>query len=396
MKWSSAVSIANQLEPAVRQVTEQVLDELQGQPPDLAFVFVSPHHQDRYGDVPALLGGCLGAKVLLGCSAGGVIGGCHEVEEQPALSLTAALLPDVRLQPFHIPDELLPALANGAQSWQTMTGVLAEPTPDFVLLPEPFSCRVEDFLQSLDQAFPASRKVGGLASGAGEAGKNALFLGPEIHRSGLVGLALSGNITMETVVAQGCRPIGDPLFVTSAQRNLLRAVDGQPPLHALNALYQSLAARDRELLRHSLFLGIAMRNASLEYKQGDFLIRNIIGMDPESGAIAVSGLLQENSVVQFHLRDAKTSAEDLNALLQRFEYLPPSARPLGALLFSCLGRGRGLYGRPDHDTQAFLLQVGNVPLGGFFCNGEIGPVQNTTFLHGYTSAFGLFKPRDIR
>jgi small ligand-binding sensory domain FIST len=369
---------------------------LQEQAPDLAIVFVSQHHQERYDDLPVLLNDRLAAKVLIGCSAGGVIGGGHEVENRPGLSLTAALLPDVRLQPFHIDNDLLPALAKGAESWQLLTGVLASPFPDFVLLPEPFSCPVDAFLRNLDQAFPASRKVGGLASGANEAGGNVLYLGRQVHRSGLVGLALSGNIAMDTLVAQGCRPIGEPLFVTGAQRNVLRAVDGRPPLQVLNALYQTLDERDRDLLRHSLFLGIAMRDARPEYRQGDFLIRNIIGMDPESGAIAVGALLQENSIVQFHLRDARTSAEDLQALLRRFEELPPAARPLGSLLFSCLGRGQGLYGHPDHDTQAFLRQVGEVPLGGFFCNGEIGPVQNTTFLHGYTSSFGLFKPRDVR
>jgi small ligand-binding sensory domain FIST len=93
-------------------------------------------------------------------------------------------------------------------------------------------------------------------------------------------------------------------------------------------------------------------------------------------------------VVQFHLRDARTSADDLDQLLARHR-----GTPAGSLLFSCLGRGTHLYGRADHDTDLVRRHFGDVPLGGFFCNGEIGPVQGTTFLHGYTSAFGLFRPR---
>jgi len=191
-------------------------------------------------------------------------------------------------------------------------------------------------------------------------------------------------------VAQGCRPIGEPMFVTRCRDNLLLALDGRPPREVLQGLHSRLAGRDRQLIRESLFLGVAMRDAASEYRQGDFLIRNVMGIDPSSGALAVGASLRENEIVQFHLRDARTSAEDLDCLLSRHQQEP---RALGSFLFSCLGRGLHLYGRPNHDADAFRRHLGEVPLGGFFCNGEIGPVQGTTFLHGYTSSFGLFRPR---
>jgi small ligand-binding sensory domain FIST len=183
------------------------------------------------------------------------------------------------------------------------------------------------------------------------------------------------------------------MFVTSCERNIVRGLDGRPPLDVLRDLHERLEERDRLLARHSLFLGIVMREDRQEYRQGDFLIRNLLGIDSGSGALAVGALLDENAVVQFHLRDARTSAQDLDELLrsyQRAEVTPP---PRGSLLFSCLGRGQFLYGAPDHDTDAFRSRLGDIPLGGFFCNGEIGPVQGRTFLHGYTSAFGLFRAR---
>ena len=145
--------------------------------------------------------------------------------------------------------------------------------------------------------------------------------------------------------------------------------------------------------RVSLFVGIVMRDNQLEYGRGDFLIRNIIGADRETGRLAVGALLREGMVVQFHLRDAATSAEDLRSLLSRYERGSRDSRPEGSVLFSCLGRGAALYGEPDHDMTEFHRQLGDIPLGGFFCNGEIGPVHGTTFLHGYTSSFGLFRSR---
>ena len=109
--------------------------------------------------------------------------------------------------------------------------------------------------------------------------------------------------------------------------------------------------------------------------------------------MAIGELLKEGQLVQFHLRDAETSAEDLTAVLERYAVENRENQVHGALLFSCLGRGQYLYGRPNHDTDIFHEKLGPVPLGGFFCNGEIGPVSGTTFLHGYTSSFGIFRPR---
>ena len=146
-------------------------------------------------------------------------------------------------------------------------------------------------------------------------------------------------------------------------------------------------------MRSSLFLGVVMDEFIDEPQQGDFLIRNVMGMDDRNGSLAIGEMLKEGQMVQFHLRDADTSAQDLAAVLERYAGDNRENSVQGALLFSCLGRGQYLYGRPNHDTDLFRDKLGAVPLGGFFCNGEIGPVSGTTFLHGYTSSFGIFRPR---
>jgi small ligand-binding sensory domain FIST len=379
MQWISTLSVTQRLPEAVDEVVDAARRALGGARPDLAVVFTSPHHEAEYERVPELLSARLGPGVLVGCSAGGVIGDGREVEEAPGLSLTAAVLPGVRVRPFHLRGGMPLPLPPGDDA-------------SLVLLADPMSFETERFLRAVDAAHPASTVVGGLASGGQEPGANALYLDGEVHRAGLVGVALDGDVAVDTIVAQGCRPVGEPMFVTRADGNILFELDGRRAIEVLHELHLRSSKEDQALFRSSLFLGLVMHADEESYRQGDFLIRNILGIDPKTGALAVGGTLHEQQVVQFHLRDARTSAEDLDALLARHQ-AAAAGPPAGALLFSCLGRGKHLYGKPDHDTEAFRRHLGPVPLGGFFCNGEIGPVEGRTFLHGYTSSFGLFRPR---
>lgn len=393
MKWSSAVADHSTTDDALDEVCAAVRSALGGASPHLLVLFASPHHEAAFADMPARLAREFPGAHLLGCSAGGVIGGAREIEHRPGLSLTAASLPDVRVAPFHIGRTELPSADDGLDVWESAIGASAAEDPHFVLLPDPFSFDSEQLLSALDAHFPAATKIGGLASGGRAPGSNALWLDGETYRSGLVGVALSGNVTVDSIVAQGCRPIGVPMFVTRCRQNLLLDVDGRPVMEVLMELFQALPRRDQELLRHSLFLGVVMRADQQEYRHGDFLIRNIMGQERESKGLVVGALLHDGQVVQFHLRDAETSHDDLAAMLDRYQHAGAAATPAGALLFSCLGRGAHLYGRADHDTELFTQRLGTRALGGFFCNGEIGPVAGTTFLHGYTSSFGLFRAK---
>ncbi len=392
MKWASAISELSTLQEALEQCAASIREQL-GEAPHLAVAFVSPHYQQDYEQVGPMLGGLLGAEHTFGCSGGGIIGAGLEVEQRPALSVTAAALPGVDIESFHLDGDRLPDLDAGPDKWTELLGVTQDQDPQFVLLADPFSFPVQNLIMGLDFAYPRAAKIGGLASGAQRPGDNALFLDGAMHGSGAIGLALHGNITVDTVVAQGCRPIGDPMRITSSQRNILVELDGKPPMAVLQDLFRGLSERDRQLMGHSLFLGVVMDEFIDTPVQGDFLIRNVVGMDQRTGALAIGEMLKEGQLVQFHLRDADTSAQDLTFVLERYAAENRENEVPGALLFSCLGRGEYLYGRPNHDTEIFRDKLGQVPLGGFFCNGEIGPVGGTTFLHGYTSSFGLFRSR---
>ncbi len=397
MKWASAISQQAELESAIDECAASLRSQLGESQADLAVVFASFHYSQNYDAIPDLvrvaLGGDASPPLVLGCSGGGIIGDGKEVEQSPALSITAASLPDVTISPFHLSGESLPDLDAGPASWEELLKVSPTVAPQFVLLADPFSFPVQNLLMGLDFAFAGAAKIGGLASGGQQQNGNALFLGNRVHRAGAVGVALHGNITIDTVVAQGCRPIGQPMRITQSRQNMLESLDGETPLNVLRGLFPTLSERDQGLMRNSLFLGVVMDEFIDNPQQGDFLIRNVMGMDDRSGSLAIGEMLKEGQLVQFHLRDADTSAQDLAAVLDRYAGDNRENQVHGALLFSCLGRGQYLYGKANHDTDLFRDKLGSVPLGGFFCNGEIGPVSGTTFLHGYTSSFGIFRPR---
>lgn len=391
MQWASAISTAERFEVALEHTLDAIATQLEENRPDLVFVFATSPHAEHFNRLHRSIRERLGLPHLIGCAAGGVLGDGREVEQRPALSVTAAILPGVEIHPFHLAPEEVPEVHENSDRWRERLGTSVGGSPHFVLLPDPFTSDVERILRGLDFAFPDSVKVGGLASGGNQVGQTTLWVNDHLHNAGLAGVMLEGNVSIDTIVAQGCRPIGAPLFITRAEKNVIYEIDGRRPDEVLSDLYEHLDAHDRELMRYSLFLGLVSRDAQQIYSHGDFLVRNIVGIDAKSGALTVAAPVHMGRVVQFHLRDAATSAADLNTLLQR--YVTDEPLPAGGLLFSCLGRGEGLYGESDHDTQAFERIVGPIPLGGFFCAGEIGPVQGQTHLHGYTSSFALFRSR---
>lgn len=412
--WVNALSTRPSLEAAVAEVVDRVQQALP-MPAHLGLVFISSAYASEYTRLMPLLQERLSVPVLIGCGGAGIIGmntqgEAQEVEGAPALSLSVAHLPDVGIHAFHISPDDLPDLDSPPDAWLNLIGVSPQEQPQFILLAEPFASGVTDLIQGLDFAYPGSIKVGGLASASALGMQSGLFYFSEkqpnaktLYREGTVGIALTGNVVLDTIVAQGCRPIGQPYQVTKGERNILLELAAQdtgemnvgtlqsrPPLEVLRDLIQSLSEADRKLAQHSLFVGIARDEFKQQLGPGDFLIRNMLGVDPRVGAIAIGDRVRPGQRIQFHLRDALASAEDLELLLERYQSEhSDTSDAAGALMFSCLGRGEGLYGKPDFDSQLFRRYLNNLQVAGFFCNGEIGPVGDRTFLHGYTSVFGI-------
>ena len=393
MRWASAVSRNASFDEAVRECVGPLRESLGSGPVSLVVAFVSAHFAAYYPRLSEEISRHLEAAVFVGCSGGGVIGGGEEIENAPALAITAARLPNVTVTPFHL-EAPVPDLDGPPDAWERFVGVDPATEPGFVLLADPFSVPVRALLAGMDYAYPAAAKVGGLASGGTSPGTNNLFMGDKVFTSGAVGLALSGDVTLDTVVAQGCRPIGESLNATRCEGGMLLELDGRPAVEALRSVFASLDERDRRLAGAALFVGILVDDLEEDPEVGDYLIRTLTGIDPGSGAIAVGENIQPGMRVRFHVRDAETSTADLNAALATYtKTLQDPSTVAGALLFSCLGRGVGLYREPDHDSGILRQHLGDVPTGGFFGNGEIGPVAGTTFLHGYTSSIAFFRPK---
>lgn len=404
MQWISTLSTQPSLETAVKEVVEQAQRSLSAEP-DLGFVFISSAFASEFPRLLPLLQDQLTLPTIVGCSGGGVVGYADdatptEVEDKPALSLCLAHLPQVDLHTFHLSANDLPDLDSPPDRWIEAIGVSPDTHPQFVLMADPYSAGINDLLQGLDFAYPDSVKVGGLA-GIGSFNKSSgLFCNDQLYTDGIVGLTLSGNVTLDTIVAQGCRPIGHAYRVVEGERNVVLKLDDgteqgtvsiRPPMEILQELFQTLDEDDRKLAQHSLFIGVEQSGFKPTLGHGDFLIRNLIGVDPRLGAIAIGDRVRPGQRVQFHLRDARTSAEDLDLLLSRYPAATTTNHPneMGALMFSCMGRGVGLYETASFDAHLFNRYLKQVPLSGFFCNGEIGPIGNTTFLHGYTSVFAI-------
>ena len=394
MKWASGVSHEADLGAALTEIKRDLVHQL-GESPDLLILFVTPHYQDQAARLPDLVSRRVAPGLLLGCTATGVIGGGCEVEERRAVAAVGATLPDVTMTPFRLDAGDLPDLDTGPVHWHDALGVDPEPGTHFLVLADPGGPSAFDprpLLMGLDFAYPGSTTMGGLASVLQE---NRLFVDDGVHEGGCVGVALQGNIQVDAVVAQGCRAIGERMTVTDCSGYFLTALDEQPAVEVLVELYHRLGTADQELLQSSLHLGVAATGLKAELGPGDFLMRNVLQLDHEKSIISVGDLLRNGQTVQFHLRDPQTAGSDLDEMLTRYQREHPGVDPAGTLLFTCTGRGQRFFGADGHDSGRIIEHLGDVPIGGFFCGGEIAPVGDTTYLHGYTAAIALFRPLSV-
>lgn len=393
MRFTSGISDAANAREAAEAACQQVRGQLGTGSCDLVCLFASAIYRTSWPSLLACVREQLKPNVLIGCSGSGIIGGGRELEWVPAISVVAAHLPDVRLFPFVVaPDEL--DLSTPGGFWVDKIGASPDARPFFVLLADPYTGQPTKLIPELNATYRQRPIIGGLVSGGNGPGEHLLFMDTEVYREGVVGVAMTGNIAMDTVISQGCRPIGRPFIITKAEDNVVWQLGGKPALAVLHGVLAGLSADDRELAqRGSVFVGLAVNEMRQAFTSGDFLIRNIVGVDPDDGAIAIAEQAEVGQTLQFQLRDPSSSRQELRRLLQQVGQAPHPAPPAGGLLFTCTGRGKSLYGLPHQDVKTIqLVSGGKLPIGGFFCAGEIGPIGGTNFLHGYTASVGLFRP----
>jgi small ligand-binding sensory domain FIST len=389
LQFATALSRKTDTEAAIRDLADAIEVKIGTAPIDLAFVFFSSHHAANTSMISAMLQRELRAKVCLGCSGEGIIAGSEEIETAAALTVWVACLPDVNLVPLQL----------SVSQLQDQIHMPGGPEPGledstFLLLADPFSTPMQEVLSLMNDRYPLGKVGGGLAGGGQDAGENRLFHNDQSFEGGVVGVQLTGPVSVRTVTSQGCRPIGERFVVTRAEQNLIYELAGASALKRLQDVFESMGRTQRDAHR-ALHLGIVVDEHKSHFERGDFLVRNLIGADQQAGAVAIGDVVQEGQTVQFHLRDAKSASDDLHFCLA-MDRAKHKNLPLGALMFSCCGRGEGLFGHPHHDSRAVQERLGPIPTAGFFAQGEIGPVGGRNFLHGYTASVVIFSEPDSR
>jgi small ligand-binding sensory domain FIST len=384
MKASAALVLGAGPGEAAATAAKEALASLGGEAPTLAAVFVTPQYAARAEVALEAVSSVLGQVPLIGCVAGTVVGGGREVESEPALSLWLAAGTGP-VETFSM--GYMKARGGGLYGgyhFQEGGGL-------HLFLCDPHTFPVSELLEHLNQNVPGTFVVGGMAA-AGLARRRAkLFLDGRAVDNGAVGARLSG-VTADLLVAQGCRPIGNPFTVTRAEGNVMHELGGRPPLHRLKDIVVALPERDRELLANGgLQLGRVIDEYRAEQYHGDFLIRSVVGADPGTGAIVVGDEVEVGQTVQFHVRDAESADEDLRDALEREVTILAGREATGALLFTCNGRGSRLFSEPDHDAGLLTKFLGEIPVAGISCAGELGPVAGKNFLHGFTASIAVLR-----
>lgn len=377
----AGLSVSPAAAEATREAAREARAELGAAPVDLAFLFLSGEHFPASEEAVAAVQEELAPRHLLGCVAEGVVGGSRELEDGPAAAVWAASLPGAEIETFH-------SLAVGTGDGVAVTSFPELDGADLVaLLVDPFSFPAGGFLSKLNEEEDRAPLVGGLAAGGGEPDTQALVVDGEVVYEGAVGAVLRG-VSVRTVVSQGCEPVGRDAVITNAEGNVVFELAGEPALDRLKAdLANMTTEQQRSAAGGGVLAGLVIDENRADYRRGDYLMRGLMGVDEDTGALAIAEAVRVGQTLRFHVRDAAAADEDLRENLAHAIDVDHAA---GALLFTCNGRGTNLFAAPDHDARAVGEVLGGDALAGFFCAGEIGPVGGKPFLHGFTATLAVF------
>jgi len=385
---------------AARLLSDRITAALGPEPIDLLVWFAAGRFAAEAAAIAEALHHRLAPGVSLASTAHAVLHDAHEHENVSAVSALAARLPGVRLAPFHLQAQNLADWAVLLADEELFCDALDDPVDPriFLLFAEPTSAPIDlggaqgaSILRAFHEYYPGVPVVGGVASHGYEPRANRVVINEYAATTGVVGVALCGDIDVEVVTSQGCRPIGPLFTVTAARENMVTGLDGERPLGLVQQMVDGLTDDDRRQLQTSgLYVGRAVRTSS-EPGRGDFLVRGVLGVDSRTGALMIGDVAEPGDRLQFHVRDGATAIEDLELCLAPQAF---ASAPAGALIFTCNGRGRAMFGRPHVDAstvQELLAEDAAIPTAGFFCAGEIAPIDGRTFLHTHTASIVLFR-----
>lgn len=376
-------------ESALQRWAEELRAKLAAPQVSLGLVFITPRYFKHSRQILEILRVHARIPLLVGCSSQSLILNAEEIEENAGIVLGLYSLPGAELKAFVFTEEQVEE-ANGPGYWRMETGVEPEQTNGWLVLIDPFHLDSESWLKSWNAAYAPVPIMGGLASGDYNEQTTQIYLNGDVYEEGGVALSVGGDVRLVGVTSQGCTPIGETWTLTKVDQNIIHEIGNRPAYEVLAETFNQLSSEDQQRARGNLFVGLVVNEYLEDFHRGDFLIRNLLGADPRSGSIAVGAAPRLGQTIQFQRRSAAAATEDMEELLARTRAGLGQSPIYGGCLCSCNGRGHGMFGQPNHDAELVQNRMGPLGLTGFFCNGEIGPVGERSFLHGFTASLALF------
>jgi small ligand-binding sensory domain FIST len=376
-------------EAGLQAWAEALRQKLPPAPVSLGLVFMTPRFFPHAKQVLEILRVHGQIPLLLGCSSNSLIADDREIEDGAGISLGLYSLPGAKLKAVHFSQEQLEEPLETA-FWHHQTGVPPSDCNGWLAFVDPFNIDSESWLRTWSEAYAPMPVLGGLAGGDFSERVTQVYLNGEVFEEGGVAVAVGGDVELASVISQGCTPIGDTWTLTRVNQNIIQQIGNRPAYEVLAETVQNLSEDEQKAARGNLLIGLVVNEYLDEFHRGDFLIRNLLGADAQSGAIAVGALPRPGQTIQFQRRDAQAANEDMSELLSRASQKLTSREIYGACLCSCNGRGQNLFGQPNHDAAMVQERLGPMGLTGFFCSGEIGPIGERNFLHGFTASLAVF------
>lgn len=348
---------------------------------NLGFLYVTDSLADQASSIVNLLRGVTGIRDWVGTVGLGVLGGDEELFDQPAIAVMAARLPPESFRVFPVVSGDLEPMRRAAGGWLDRHGALLG-----LVHADPRNAGVADVVTRLGEATGAFL-VGGLSSSRGEypqfsvPASSATMIDGPVGDGGVSGVLFGNGLEVATGLTQGCSPIGPMRTITAAEENLIIEIDGRSALEVFKEDIGELLARDLNRVAGTIFAGLPIAGSDT----ADYLVRDLIAIDPRMGWLAVAERVEPGRRILFTRRDRQAAEADMARMLDKLKRRL-SGPAKGGLYVSCVARGPNLFDGDSLEIGMIRKALGDVPLVGFFANGEISNAR----LYGYTGVLTLF------
>lgn len=363
-------------------------------PVTFAQLFTTPDCSEQAKEIMEIVQIYAHAPTVIGCSASGLIASDQEVENEAGFCIALYHLPDTKVHAVHLPIETF-AATNRAERFKATLDDSSNTINAWMLFASSESIGNESWLPDWDHATRHRTTIGGFACAATNESASSLYLNGNILTDGAVALGLEGAVTIEPLLSQGCRPVGSAWPITQAKHNIIHEIGNRPILEVLRDTLEGMSQQDQQKAQGNIFIGLVLDEYQANFSTGDFLVRNLAAIDPQTGAVAIATPPRVGQNLQFQIRDAHSASHDLEQHLKAKASELAQRTIYGSCLCDCIGRGTSLYGVPDHDVAIIHDTFSELPIVGLFCNGEFATSQNRTLLHGYAASLGLFVKKYI-